>query len=190
MTPALEVAGLDAESPNVRSFDHSADDLSDPLVADAFADPETTDAALLRAAAAGSRQAFALLMRRYQCAAHGWAAHVLGSEAGAGELCRRLARRAWESAADAPGEVSRWLLELAFDVAAELGAPEARDDRDLDAVWIGGVVREALAHLPAGDRRLLVDPQPWFDESDRARVLDAMERLRGLLLARGVRREI
>lgn len=173
----------------MRSFDPPADDLSDPLVADAFADPGTHDSALLRAAAAGSRQAFALLMRRYQCAAYGWGSHALASEDLAAELCRRLTRRAWVAAADAPTEVSRWLLEIAFDVAAEMGAPGAGDDRDLDAVWLGGVVREALGHLPEPERRLLIDPEPWFDAAERARVRDAMERLRALLVARGVRRE-
>lgn len=169
-------------------FDPPADDLSDPLVADAFADPATQDSALLRAAAAGSRQAFALLMRRYQCAAFAWASHALGTEERAAELCTELTRRAWVAAADAPVEVSRWLLELVFEVAEELGAVGAADDRDLDAVWIGGVVREALGHLPGRDRELLMEPQPWFDPAERARVLDAMDRLRALLVARGVRR--
>lgn len=174
----------------MRSFDPPADDLSDPLVADAFADPGTHDSALLRAAAAGSRQAFALLMRRYECAAFGWASHVLGDEDAAVELCTRLTQRAWIAAADAPKEVSRWLLEIAFDIAAELGAAGAGTDRDLDAVWLGGVVREALGHLPGDGSRLIVDPQPWFDADERARVLDAMERLRALLVARGVQREV
>ncbi|MFN8104691.1 MAG: hypothetical protein U0U69_09535 [Acidimicrobiia bacterium] len=173
----------------MRSFDPSADDLSDPLVADAFADPGTHDAALLRAAAAGSRQAFALLMRRYECAVFGWASHALGSEAEAVELCTRVTRRAWAAAADAPKEVSRWLLEIAFDVAAELGAGGAGSDRDLDALWLGGIVREAFGHLPGDARRLLVDPQPWFGADEKARVLDAMEQLRALLVARGVHRE-
>jgi len=173
----------------VRSFEHPADDLSDPLVADAFADPETHDSALLRAAAAGSRQAFALLLRRYQCAVYGWGSHALGSGDAAADLCTRLTRRAWTDAADAPKEVSRWLLEIAFDIAAEMGAPEAAGNRDLDAVWLGGVVREALGHLPAADRRLLASPEPCMENAERARVLDAMERLRSLLIARGVRRE-
>lgn len=169
-------------------YDPPADDLSDPLVADAFADPATQDSALLRASAAGSRQAFALLMRRYRCAAFAWASHALGTEERAAELCTELTRRAWMAAADAPAEVSRWLLELAFDVATDLGAVGAGDNRDLDAVWIGGVVREALSHLPGRDRELLLEPRRGLDPEERVRTLEAMDRLRSLLVARGVRR--
>jgi len=199
----------------VRSFDEPVeiDHLSDPLVADAFADPMTHDGALLRASAAGSRQAFALLVRRYQSAAYGWASHAVGS-GGAGAstradsddgfslsgtlidgdraftLCEEVFRRAWQRAGSAPPEISRWLLEIAFEVAAEMGVPEAAGDRDLDALWLGGVVREALTHLPASARGLLLEPQSCADEDERARTLEALDRLRALLAARGVRKVI
>jgi DNA-directed RNA polymerase specialized sigma24 family protein len=163
--------------------------LADPLVADAFADPLTPDAALLRAAAAGSRQAFALLVRRYEIAAYAWSTHALGSQVAAEVLTEELFRRAWAQAASAPPDVSRWLLEIAFDVAAEMGATHARADRDLDALWLGGLVKEALSHIGPDERSLLLAPTVTDDVAVRARTLNAMERLRALLRARSVARK-
>lgn len=172
-----------------REHENEVDDLDDPLVADAFADPLTSDGALVRASAAGSKQAFALLVRRYEYAAFAWTSHAFNDPALAVSACREVFRRAWQQALSSPHDVSRWLLEIAFEVAAEYGAPAAARDRDLDALWLGGVVFEAVQKLPDEERRLLLSDETVGDETARMSVLVGLQQLRELLGARGVVRQ-
>jgi len=165
------------------------DDLSDPLVATAFANPFTTDTALLRATAAGSRQAFALFVHRYHTAAYAWSSHALDNPALRARFCEIVFRKARDRATEAPSDVSRWLLEIGFDTAAQLGVPNASTQQDLKALWIGGVVKEALSHLEPLDRELLQRPELAIDEIDQSRITAALGKLRALLAARGVLRK-
>ncbi|MCC7078270.1 MAG: hypothetical protein IT198_14200 [Acidimicrobiia bacterium] len=174
------------DGPGSSEANHGTDSLNDPLVADAFRDPNAGTSSLVRACAAGSRHAFAILVRRYEPAAVVWARRALESQESADLLVQELFRRAWLRAAAAPANISRWLLEIGFEIAAEMGAPEAASNRDLDALWIGGVVREAMGHLPLQVRESLLDPGSEAARGAGVTLLEAMEELQELLQARGI----
>lgn len=184
--PGSLFGGPDPPGAGRAGAESGTDRLSDPLVADAFSDPNAGTSALVRACAAGSRHAFAIFVRRYELACVVWARSALDDRPAADQLVQEVFRRAWLRAASAPPNVSRWLLEICFEVAAEMGAPDAAGNRDLDAIWIGGIVREAMTNLTEAQRAILFDPGGERGRGSGDELLVAMEMLHELLQARGI----
>ena len=160
---------------------------SPPVYADGnLVDSLTPDAALAKAAAAGSRQAFAQLVRRYEFAAFAWAAHATGDDDTAVDVCRDAFGFAHARVGSDPPDVSRWLLTSCFEAAGAHGHAEAAGNRDLDALWLGGITYEALGHLSRGERDILVRDPAVLGERERQKVLYALLNLGEQLEARGV----
>ncbi len=132
------------------------------------------------------RDAFAEMVRRYQSAIVSWARYALDDQDTALEAARIVCESAWTGRRDAPTDLSRWLLEISFAVAAEMGHEEACDRRDLHALWVGGIVKTALDELDAHERDLLTGEKPIVSSIDGIGVGLALHALRDILNSRGV----
>jgi RNA polymerase sigma-70 factor (ECF subfamily) len=130
-------------------------------VADPGDDP---DAALVAAAIAGDREAFARLLKRHYDRIHGLAWQLTGSRADADDIAQDVCCRLVEKIADFRGEAKfgTWLAGITFNACRDLrrrrrsfsgfteklavltGLAAAPDGRDLyDSIWL----KSAIARL-------------------------------------------
>lgn len=147
------------------------------------------DAALLRATGAGSRQAFAALMRRYVAAVYAWTASRSSSPDEATRRTAAVFRDVRDRAATAPVDcdVDVWILGVcrrSVGPTATDGEDGAPTVEDLDAVWVGAKVRTALGTLTARRRAALESPEPPMTASA---VTGACTALHEALVRDGVR---
>jgi RNA polymerase sigma factor (sigma-70 family) len=172
---------------------------------------ELGDAELLRAVAAGDERAFRRLFRRYAGQANALALRVTGAPFLAEEAVQEAFVAAWEQAGTydpSRGSVRAWLMGMVHNRAVDLVRREASQRRradlvaaevaedpaegvvaDLSARGEGERVRQALAGLPAEQRRVI--ELMYFDGLSQSKVADRLSLPLGTVKSRtllGMRR--
>jgi RNA polymerase sigma factor (sigma-70 family) len=173
------------------------------------------DAALIRAAARGDRDAFAQVYAVHALSIYRWFAWRVGREGTvASELTAETFAEALRSLArfrgEAPGSGTAWLFGIARNLAREharhrrvreharraLGLPLTayldddleRTDARIDAEQLGALLAEALAVLPEAQRRaVLLHVVDGLDYPALAGALDSSPQAARLRVSRGLR---